>query len=388
MLSSPTRRMNVAIVPEWYPSPIQPVSGTFVRDQARAVAPHADVTVVYRDPDLAPARGLWSIDEERDDGFGVLRIATRRLGPLTPLPRVLATRAALRRLSRAGRAPDVLHAHVFPAAVAALLARRRGTPVVVTEHYSGVRRGTLSRWERFLARLAYTRAALTCPVSRDLGGAIAALAPGARIRQVPNSVDMALFAPPAGGRDADGSAPRLLVVAMLSPVKAVTNLLQALPAVAARWPGVSLDVVGDGPERGTLEREAAALGLDAAVAFHGRLAKPAVAERMRAADLLVLPSLTENLPCVVIEALATGLPVVATRVGGLPELVPPERGVLVEPGDVAGLAAGIAAALERPGGWDQDELSRDVRERYSLETTGREWLDVYRGLAAGSPTGA
>ncbi len=140
-------------------------------------------------------------------------------------------------------------------------------------------------------------------------------------------------------------APRLLFVGLLDEVKGVQVLLRAFARVHAAHPGARLDIVGDGPRRGEYEALASELGVAAAVRFHGALTRDAIAPMMREADLLVLPSRTETFGIVVVEALACGLPVVATRVGALPELVDSAAGVLVDPADPVALADGIAAAL-------------------------------------------
>jgi glycosyltransferase involved in cell wall biosynthesis len=102
---------------------------------------------------------------------------------------------------------------------------------------------------------------------------------------------------------------------------------------------------------------------------------------MREADLFVLGSRFENSPCVVIEAMASGLPVVATRVGGVPELVHDGVGVVAEPRDPASLAAAIETALARLGDYDSAALRRTATEGFSREHIGAELRDIYRELS-------
>lgn len=120
------------------------------------------------------------------------------------------------------------------------------------------------------------------------------------------------------------------------------SLGTALEAVAAT-PGVTLVVAGEGPERAALERRAAELGVDARVRFVGAVGREQVLRLFRAADASVLPSAWENFPHTVVEALAVGCPMIATTVGGVPEVVRDgENGLLVPPGDSAALAAALA----------------------------------------------
>src|SRR5262249_40629294 len=147
------------------------------------------------------------------------------------------------------------------------------------------------------------------PVSTDLRNSLAALAPSARFRVVPNAVDTELFSP--GNGRGGNDPPRLLTVGLLDTErKGLDILLQAVARVQETNRAFRLDIVGEGGLRPDYEALAGRLGLDPFVTFHGFRPKDEVAELMRQADLFVLGSRFENNPCVVIEAMATGLPVV------------------------------------------------------------------------------
>jgi len=131
----------------------------------------------------------------------------------------------------------------------------------------------------------------------------------------------------------------LVFAGRLGPQKALGTALEALVDV----PDATLTVVGDGPERAALERRARELGLDGRVSFLGSMGRGQVLRLFRAADASVLSSAWENFPHTVVEALAAGCPVIATAVGGVPEVVRDgENGLLVPPGDPAALGAAIA----------------------------------------------
>jgi glycosyltransferase involved in cell wall biosynthesis len=142
---------------------------------------------------------------------------------------------------------------------------------------------------------------------------------------------------------------RLLFVGRLSAVKGVPLLLAALARARVERPSLTLTLVGDGPERAHLEAEARALELGKAVAFLGYRSQEEVAQLLAEASVLVLPSFAEGVPVVLMEAMATGLPVVATRIAGIPELV--EDGVsgrLVPPGEEDALARAILEVVQDP----------------------------------------
>jgi glycosyltransferase involved in cell wall biosynthesis len=359
----------------------------FVQDQARLVARRHRVVVLFSEGPDAGVRRLFALRDAREDGLRVLRLRHRPV----PLPRaasaltVLGLSGALSRLRREGFAPDVLHAHTLEAAIpAVMLGRLHGIPVVASEHWSGFPLGTLTRWQRVLARRVFEAADAVCPVSESLRRAIQPYAPRARMHVVGNVVDTTLFAPPAGEREAHDGPPRLLAVALLSDKKGLAVLLDALArrAAAGRSP-VSLDVVGDGPERPVLDARARDLGLDGAVRFHGLESRDAVARRMAESDLFVLPSHVETFGVALVEALAAGLPVVATDVGVAGEIVDEHAGIIVPPGDADALAAGIDRAVEGLGRFDPAASSALVRARYGPDAVAAAWDAVYATVTGG-----
>jgi glycosyltransferase involved in cell wall biosynthesis len=287
--------------------------------------------------------------------------------------------AALRRLRHEGWRPDIVHAHVYSAGLPALvLGRLSRAPVVVSEHFTGFQRGLITGYDRFTARLAFRHADLVAPVSEDLARQVRAIEPRARIRVVENVVDTAVFHPAGEPPEAPSAGPaRLLTVAALAAKKGHADLLEAIVELR-RDRDVTLDLRAD------LERRAQALGLADVVRFRGELPKAEVAEFMRRSDLFVLPSLFENLPCVLLESLASGLPFVATAVGGVPELVDGTGGVLTPPGDPRALAGAIARALDQRARIDPHALADRAEHRFGYETFERTWSRIYAELRAGT----
>lgn len=152
-----------------------------------------------------------------------------------------------------------------------------------------------------------------------------------------------------GEATTDPAAPHLVFVGRLAGVKGVPVLLDALSGLVADIPGLRVTLIGDGPERAALQSRAQELGLGAVVSFAGYMSQDAVAETLAGADALVLPSFAEGVPVTLMEAMASGLPVLATRVGGISELV--EDGVsgyLVPPGNVDALTARLRDLLGDP----------------------------------------
>jgi glycosyltransferase involved in cell wall biosynthesis len=355
--------VKVLFVTTAYPTPERPVFGTFVREHARAAATVADVSVVHLDRGRAE-RGAYDVTRVAGEPVPTWRVRYRRFPrPLSYGAFLAGTVAAAR---RAGR-PDVIHAHSFVAALAGLaLGAVLRRPVVYTEHWSiflPEDPASLNAPMRRLARLALERSVIVLPVSDALRNALERLAPGARFRVVRNAVDDEVFSPAS-----TVVTPRLITVGLMDDEsKGIADLLEAV----ARVPDVPLEIVGDGTLRPKYEALTSRLGLGDRVTFHGLKSKPEIAALLRNASVFVLASRFENNPVVVLEAQCCGLPVVATAVGGLPEVVDDT----IPTGDTEALATAISAALTQPA--DRVAIAAQGRRRYGLTAIGAELRDVY-----------
>jgi N-acetyl-alpha-D-glucosaminyl L-malate synthase BshA len=203
-----------------------------------------------------------------------------------------------------------------------------------------------------------------------------------QIDVVPNFVDAERFQPGAAtARD----VPVLVHVSNFRPVKRVGDVLAVFAAVRAGRPA-RLRMVGDGPDRAGLEAQAAALGLTSDVEFLGEQIDPPAA--LRDADLFLLPSETESFGLVALEAMACGLPVVASAVGGLPEVIADgETGFLCPMGDVTAMAAAVRRLLDDPGA--RSRLGAAARRRaetqFRLDPAVDRYVDIYRRVLARPP---
>jgi glycosyltransferase involved in cell wall biosynthesis len=373
--------MNVLFLTTNWPRPNLPIDGVFVREHARAAALQARVAAVHL-ARAAGERGLFDVERLTDDEIPSWRVRYRRFGrPASYGAFVAGAFAAFRGLRRSGFEPDVIHAHSFLSALPALaLGQAFAKPVVYTEHWTVFvpeNPMRLSVPMRVAARLALEAADIVLPVSADLARALTELAPGANIRVVPNVVDGRIFRP---GEPRDRFGRRLLTAGLLdTDRKGLDILLEALTLLNRR-DGLRLDVVGDGSLRAQYEALTDRLELSEHVQFHGLRSKAELAALMQEADLFVLGSRYENNPCVVIEAMATGLPVVATRVGGVPELVNETSGELANPLDPRDLARAIEAALTRLETFDRGNIASRARDEFGTEPVGRTFADVYTRL--------
>ncbi len=295
---------------------------------------------------------------------------------------------ALRRLLARGRY-DVVHAQLYASTAAAAVAVPRGTPLVLTEHSEGLWRS----WRaRAVSRWFYRRATRIVAVSASIRNVLvdAYRVPPARIEVLPPvpAVPVRPHATrPGGERSAVvGFAGRLI------PEKGADVFLRAASLVAGVVPEARFVVIGDGRLRGELEALAGDLGLlGERVRFLGF--RGDAADLIAGLDILAVPSRSEGTALVVGEAMAAGVPVVVSRVGGLPDQVTHRRtGLVVDPEDPEGLAAALVSLLLAPDEAQQlGEAGRAYAARFPHAALVDRMEEVYREAhqpAAGPPHGS
>jgi glycosyltransferase involved in cell wall biosynthesis len=201
---------------------------------------------------------------------------------------------------------------------------------------------------------------------------------------VPNIIDAARFTPRRRARNVSES-PHIVVTRNLEPIYDIATALRALAVVKHALPGVQMTVAGSGPERARLAELVDSLGVADNVTFTGKLENHGIEALYQQADVFLNPSLVDNMPISVLEALASGVPVVSTRVGGVPYIVEHDRtALLVPPGDAGAMADALLELLSNRAKREQlAHAGRDVVQQYTWPHVGPRLLGIYRRLSAG-----
>ena len=373
--------MRVLVLSSTFPNSEQPTRGVFVRERVSRLARRCEVVVVAPIPWfplnrwIRPDRARASRVEQQ----GGLTVHHPRFFSLPRYGKFLDgffyAVSLIPHLVRLRRrfAFEVIDAHfAFPDGVAAvLLARVFRCPVVITLRGSIVRlsgyhlhrpqlRWALNRAQRVVAVADYLR-----QVAAGIG------VPADRIRVIPNGVDLMSFAPAKRdqARRMSGlpeDATILLTVGAVYSWKGQHLVIEALPFLRKQYPGILYLLVGGSRAEESsyvpsLKRRVAELGLEEHVRFVGSRPHAELVRWFNAADLFVLPTRSEGCPNVLLESLACGVPVVATEVGGVPEIIRHGRdGLLVPYGDLPALRDALQSALDRR--WDRQALVERARE--------------------------
>jgi len=346
------KQLRVLLITTMFPTKRTPSGGTFVTQRVRAhreAGLEVTALALRHTPDRATAAVLSALGKPRDnellgDDFDDV---TYLINPVDlfrakrgyPGARLLDRAAAsvLRRID--GSAFDIVHAHgmyLVPAgAIAQRVSEAIGAPYAVTTHGGDINTVMPSRAHEYArvldgaAAVAYVSDALR-ERARALGSR------SDRTFVIPNGIDPTTFQPKSTAATSGG--PTVAYVGNFLPVKGVDRLPETFHRIAAAVPGVSFVLAGDGPLLPDVQRQMS----DLRARFLGRVESGRVAEVMRSADLLVLPSRSEGWPCVVLESHASGTPILGTDVGGSAQAIGDAQFTVPDGDDVAGRLAAVS----------------------------------------------
>lgn len=397
--------MNVFVIPSWYPSNSNPLSGIFTKEQVEAVA---DLS-----PDLRMLLSLWGHDDgvvqsrrpatwlplirwwwrERRDSIvtreGVSEVFNAKLtwSPRYPFGGIRQLISVNRRnfllASRHFGPIGLIHAHVgYPGGyIASVLSRIFGVPYVITEHMSPFPFPALMRQGRPINEIseAFAGASAVIAVSPSLADRVASLG-YRRPRVIPNMVDERRFHPGEPRHD----KVVFFTLCAISEQKGIDHLLDAISLWNPAASSYEFLIGGDGPQRARYEAKARSLGLSDRVRWLGPVSREQAPRLFRQCHVYVMPSRHETFGVVYAEALASGKPVIATRCGGPEYIVHPSNGLLVDVGDVAGLARAMSTMAGSWGQFDPNFIRQDFERRFSRKAVVTQLRDLYREVAGGA----
>lgn len=381
-------RRKILWLCSWYPGKTDPFSGDFIQRHARAAAIYCDIHVMHLAPvTQRPESGFeqeWKQENglteqlvyyyKSDSVFGKLLAHYRWLNLYKKL---------LRDYIREHGKPDLVHVHIpMKAGIAALwLQKKFGIPFMVTEHWGIYNEVAEDRYRlrsplfRYFTRKIFAKAAAFISVSRFLAAGVNQLVIQKEYKVIPNVADTRFF----NFREKQEDNFRFIHVSNMVPLKNTEGILRAFAAMQKEFPEVTLQMVGD-REPAIREFAARIAAIPGSIEFTGEIAYEEVAKAMQQADCLLLFSHIENSPCVIGEALCCGLPVIASRVGGIPELIDEQNGILVPAADETALLNAMKQIRQTIKHYNRQSIAMEAANRFSYETVSRLLYDSYTSL--------
>jgi len=384
------KRLHVLFLPAWYPYDDDPMSGLFVQNHARAIAQFQKVTVVHAEAKQSLSEKLQlSVTEQ--NGFPEILVYYRKITGnfplLTPIIKTVRLRQAICKgieyLEKQYGKPDIIHAHILTryGVFAYFLSRRWKIPYVITEHWSRYLPARKKEFKgvlrKFFTRLVVRKAAAILPVTQNLAKAMQAHKLHNKHYQViPNVVDTNLFIP-ASQKPGKNTFHFIHISCIDNRSKNITGLLDAVKLLAEKRQDFDLTIVGDGPDMETIKTYTKKLGLTAFVAFTGLLTGHNLVAEIQKHHCLVMFSNFENMPVVINEAFACGLPVIAPDVGGISEHLSNDKGLLIKPKDTSGLQDAMLQMMKNYDKYDSQEIRQYAVDNFSYEQVGKQLNKIY-----------
>jgi len=380
-------KLNILFLATWYPNRIDSTYGIFIHRHAQAVQLYANVRVLSIIEDNKIESGQLEISEGKWDGVSHIIIYYRKPDKLTGLINYSkALRKAYRLIEKKYGLPDLIHQHVLTrfGLLALWFKGKHQIPYIVSEHWSRyLKEDTLSAYNnpirKWLTRKVAGAASAITSVNRNLAQAMQNQGiKNKRWQVIPNVIDTNIFYHIPLKRHKKF---RLLHVSNLdNRIKNISGLLHAVALLKKKRKDFELILIGGHPEMHEYQAECVELDIVAYVHFLGHQTAHQVAKAMQEADIFLLFSRWENQPCVLLEAMACGCPLIASHVGGIPELINKSNGKTIESENIEALAKAIHCMLDELDSYNRKEIANQTAGKYNMEKIGQHFLELYADI--------
>ena len=374
--------MNILHLLSWCPNPDDPTLGNFCIRQINALPDecHSIILSAYEDKNLTSG---YEIREEENERYRMIRVhyAPRRQGMLRKISIIKMYNIGLQYITKKYFTPDLIHLHVaYPLGIIALLWKwKYGFKYILTEHWTIYQPQNAAMLKGFMKKVIVktgNKASTILPVSLDLQRNMEQIGIKNQYKVVYNLVDTSTFTL----SHPQNAKKRMLHISTLrDEAKNFSGILRTIKRLRQPRDDFELHVIHDydAPE---FKAFVAEHNLTDCVFFHGKKTSQEVAEFFSNADFFVLFSNLENLPCVIVESFASGVPVISTNVGGIAEILSPERGILINQGDEEALLQSLNQMLDHSADYDREAIRKYAIENFSAKKIGNEIYEQYLNI--------
>ena len=369
---------NVLWVTSWYPNRHHSTLGNFIQRHAIAASHYANITLVAV---IASSQQTFSWATSDTQNGQLREIIVYYPKWMRHFGSQWALRSLLKRMKNERVNYDVVHGHVLLSSwwMIKVASGIFNTPTVLTEHWAGFHHegeSQLPGWKKKGMKSVGQSLSFALPVTKHLGERMKS---GGYIKDysvIGNVVDTKLFVPRESGKSKD-FCQFIHVSTLHDKQKNVTGILDVCAALKEINANFHLEIIGDGATTPYIDY-AKQLGIyPKYVSIKGEQTLDTIARRMRESEVLVLFSNYENFPCVIVEAWASGIPVIATDVGGIAEHLTDKMGSCIDAGDRVSLQNSMLYMIENHQSYDRNTLRKYAKEHFSEEAIGKQFLNIY-----------
>lgn len=374
-------RKHIIFLARWYPHRYDPMFGLFVQRHAEAAALFNDITVIYCHACERQQAKKFEIVRTNENNVDTIRVYYKK--PKNKIQSLLRFYRANMMALKLCKKPDLIHVHVLTrlGVIAWIQKILHKTPYIITEHWSRYLPG--NDFNGFLrktaCKLVVRNAKTVTTVTENLATAMNNHGlKNDNYVVLPNVVNLDMFHINKKNTDATSYVPTIIHISCFEDKsKNISGLLESLKIIDDKGIDFKCKLIGEGMDLDLMKEKAKELQLINKVSFTGLLQGQALADELSSGDFLVLSSNYENMPVVILEALASGLPVVSTNVGGIKEMIDDTKGILVEPRNKEALAEAMIKMIETHKNYDANYLRNSVIEKYGYESVGRFLDSIY-----------
>ena len=378
-------RKHIVFLARWYPHRYDPMFGLFVQRHAEAAALFNDITAIYchaceRLQDhktTSQQASKFEIVRTLENNVDTIRVYYEK--PKNKILSLIRFYRANMKALKLCKKPDMIHVHILTrlGVIAWIQKLLHKIPYIITEHWSrylpGNDFGGFLR--KMFTKIVVRNAETVTTVTENL--AIAMKNHGLKNDNyvvLPNVVNLDMFHISERGNN---PCKIIHISCFEDKSKNISGLLESLKMIEEKGIDFQCTLIGEGMDLELMKEKAQNLQLINKVSFTGLMEGQKLADELSSGDFLVLSSNYENMPVVILEALASGLPVVSTNVGGIKEMIDESKGILVEPRNKEALAEAMIKMIETHKDYDANYLRNSVIEKYGYESVGRFLSGLY-----------
>jgi len=387
------KKLNILFLSTWYPNRTNPKLGNFVQKHAESVALNSNVAALFACAD-SDCKDIYELTEETINGVYTVNVYYKKVTNKIPLYSqilkalrfIKAYKKGLNLIQNKFGNIDIIHHNVlYPTGIVALLLKKiKHVPYLITEHWTGYLDSNYTEIgivQKSVSKIIASNASYITPVSKDLQNAMQKTGLNTNYEIVYNVVDTNIFYPDTI-KHSHQKLKFLHISTLDDAHKNISGMLHATAKLSNQKQDFEFWFVGDGDITPHI-KTAKDLGIYKTFAFfEGAKTTTEIARIMRSADCFVLFSNYENLPCVMVEALASGLPIISSATGGIPEHITPEYGYLVQPKDEDDLFNALLQMTDdiKSKKFDPVKLKEYAENNFSYQKVSEKFHQLYNRM--------